>query len=54
MIARIMKPCIVIVLDKLYKHLDPVSLTYISRLIYFVIILRQVKFYSVFLCTYDS
>ena len=37
MIARIMKPCVVIVLDMLYKHLDPLFLTYISRSIDFVL-----------------
>ena len=51
-----MKPWKVIIRD-IYStsmHLDPVPLTYISRSIDFVRNLLQVKYYSLFLCTYDS
>ena len=49
-----MKPCIVVIRDIFYKYAPwLVPLTYISRSINFVRILCQIKYFSVFLCTYD-
>ena len=54
-IAVTVKPCIVIVLDiQSSTHLDPVSLTYISRSIDFVNFFVEVTSKFGFLCISDS
>ena len=53
-IGVIVKPCIVIVLDIPFKHLDPVPLTYISQSIDFVNFFVEVTSKFRFLCISDS